>query len=206
MQKHVWRQASIRLIPCAVLFIVGAAISSAYGNVRSGNIDHKLVASVGILVFVVFAIAFIHVLTNSIYRLISAHHLGAGRAAAIQFILSIFGYVAILLTTLGLLRIPVGRLLIGGAALGIILGVAAQQALANFFASIILIVAHPFTVGEHITIKSGALGGEYVGKVVDIGLTHTHLKEKNGNVVSLPNATLLSSATIMTQRQNKPSD
>jgi small-conductance mechanosensitive channel len=106
------------------------------------------------------------------------------------------GYIIIVFLVMDLLTIPIGNLLVGGAALGIILGVAAQQALANFFASIVLIISHPFEVGESITINSGALGGKYVGDIVDIGLTHTTLRADDGKFVMLPNSTLLSGATI----------
>jgi small-conductance mechanosensitive channel len=204
MHKHMWRQASIRLIPYAALFVGGAVINAAYGNVRRGTIDHKLVALVGVVVFVTFAVAFLHLLTSVIHGLIASHRLGAGRAAAIQFILRTFGYIAILLTTLELVGIPVGRILLGSAVLGIILGVAAQQALANFFASFVLILSHPFVVGETISLSSGALGGQYIGTVIDIGLTHTRIKDEKGNVVFLPNATLLAGAAIMAQKQDSP--
>jgi small-conductance mechanosensitive channel len=164
---------------------------------QSGNLSRKLLALYGLLVFLFFAVAFLRVLTKAIYKLVSQHHLSAGRAGALQFALRLIGYIAIFVVALDLLGIPVGKLLLGGAALGIILGVAAQQALANFFASIVLIVAHPFAVGQHITINSGGLGGKYIGQIKDIGLTHTRLHDEEGNIVLLPNAALLSSATII---------
>ncbi len=86
-----------------------------------------------------------------------------------KFLLRVVGYLFISLTTLDLLGISVERLLFGGAVIGIILGVAAQQALANFFASIVLIFSHPFSVGDDIILFSGALGGKYEGRVVDLG-------------------------------------
>lgn len=194
--QKMWRQANLRLIPSAVLCVAGAVVSSLYGNVRSGTTDHKLISLLGLLTFVVFAGAFLRVLTKTIYRLITLSKLSAGRAAAIQFAMRIVGYAAIFLIALNLIGIPVGKLLLGGAALGIILGVAAQQALANFFASIVLIISHPFSVGEYITINSGALGGKYSGLVKDIGLTHTRLEEADGVIILLPNAALLSGASI----------
>jgi small conductance mechanosensitive channel len=200
MNNKIWRRANLILVPCAVLFIGGAVTSSVYGNVRQGGFDHKLVALSGVTLFIIFAVTFLHVFTNALHRTIIFNRLGVGRAAALQFVIRIFGYLTILLTAMDHVGIPVGRILLGSAVLGIILGVAAQQALGNFFASIVLIVAHPFTVGEHITFVSGALGGKYVGKVLDIGLTHTRLEENDGDVVFLPNATLLSTTAITTRR------
>ena len=62
--------------------------------------------------------------------------------------------------------------------------------------STILTISHPFSVGEYITINSGALGGKYTGQIKDIGLTHTRLETADGIAVLLPNATLLSGASI----------
>jgi small-conductance mechanosensitive channel len=171
-------------------------MSSVYGNVRKGSLDHELIAAVGVLLFVIFSTSFLQVLTNSIRKTIIFHHLGVGRAAALQFILRLFGYLAILFTALGRVGVPVGHILLGSAVLGIILGVAAQQALANFFASIVLIISHPYVVGEELSISSGALGGKYEGTIIDIGLTHTHIEQEDGSIVSLPNATVLNSAAI----------
>lgn len=205
MSKHIWRDAYIRLIPLGFLAAIGAIVSAMYGKGRTGTSDHKLIALTGVLVFVVFSVTFIHTLTNAIRGLISKHRyrLAARQAGSIRFVLRIVGYLAILLTTLELMGISVERLLLGSAVLGIILGVAAQQALANFFASIVLVISHPFSVGEYISINSGALGGKYTGTVIDIGLTHTRLQEVTGDVVLLPNSTLLSGAAFM-PGDNKP--
>jgi small-conductance mechanosensitive channel len=203
MHKNLWLQASIRLIPCVSLFVGGIIINTHYGDILSHTFDKQLISILGMLIFAIFAILSLHVTTRLIKELISTKRLGVGQAASIQFLMHLVGYIAILLIALDLLDIPVGRLLLGGAVLGIILGVAAQQALANFFASIVLIISHPFAVGDHIVIHSGALGGKYAGSVEDIGLTHTILKEKNGNTVYLPNATLLSGAAISDQTESQ---
>jgi small-conductance mechanosensitive channel len=199
--KHVWHIAILKLIPCAIICIVGSVFASHYGHVRVGDTEYRLDALIGVLVFVLFSSIFLSVFTKAFGRTAIANKLGVGRTAAIQFVLRTIGYALIILMTLNLLEIPVGRIILGSAVLGIILGVAAQQALGNFFASIVLIISHPFAVGENITLNSGALGGEYNGKVMEIGLTHTRIRNKQGNVVLLPNATLLSSAAISAENK-----
>lgn len=203
LTRHTWRHANIKLFPCAVLFIGGATLSSLYGKVRYGDLDHKFIALAGVIMFLIFSISFLNVFINAIRELISRYHITSSRAASAPFVLRVIGYIAILMTTLELVGISVERLLVGGAILGIILGVAAQQALGNFFASIVLVVSHPFTVGEYITLTSGALGGQYKGKVTYIGLTHTRLKDEDDNIVYLPNSTILSNASIMTQKRKR---
>jgi small-conductance mechanosensitive channel len=200
MRKNLWKYANTRLIPCSLLLIAGATAAKADGGIRKGSIDHKVFASIGVIVFIIFASAFLHIATKIVFMQLTGHRLSVGRAAVIKFLLRLFGYAAILLGTLDLLGISVGRLVLGGAVLGIILGVAAQQALANFFASIVLIFAHPFYVGEDIVLVSGALGGKYEGRVIDLGLTHTRIKDADGNVIYLPNATVLAGAAIRSQK------
>jgi small-conductance mechanosensitive channel len=194
--RHIWRKANVRLIPCGLLFIGGAVISSVYGNVRRGSVDHKLIALEGVIAFVVFATIFLQIFITALGNILTLHRLNRGRVASVRFMLRAVGYSALILMTLELLGISVGRLLLGGAVLGIILGVAAQQALGNLFASIVIVLTHPISVGQQVTLTSGALGGQYVGTIFDIGLTHTRLLEEDGNLVLLPNATLISGATI----------
>ncbi len=203
LHMKIWRQANFRLLPSAALSIAGATMSAMYGNVRNGTLDHKVVALAGVIIFVIFGMTFISILTRTVRHVLVHYRFTPGRSAAIQFMMRIFGYALIFVLTIALLGIPVGNLLLSGAAIGIVLGVAAQQALANFFASIVLIVAHPFSVGDDISFNSGALGGIYTGTVVDIGLTHTKLKNQDEDIVLLPNAAVLSGATITTKKPKK---
>ena len=63
-----------------------------------------------------------------------------------------------------MLGLPFERLLLGGAVTGVILAIAPpQQALSNTFAGVVLLVARPFNPGDHLRIRSGALGGEFDG-------------------------------------------
>lgn len=201
MEDHPWRYTNSRLIPYGLLFVVGGIMATWHGTIKKGSFDHRAIALVGIIIFIVFASSFLQTVTKLVYSILTHHRLSVGRAAAIEFLLQLIGYIAILLMTLDLIGISVAKLLLGGAILGVILGVAAQQALANFFASIVLIFSHPFSIGEDIVLFSGALGGKYTGRVIDLGLTHTRLKDEDGNIVYMPNATILSGAAIMAKKR-----
>ncbi len=169
MAKISWTSINAKLVFYGVVGAAGLSISFGSGSVAAAgsNIAQRLLSLFGVTLFTLAAITFLHVLTDGVRKTIIYHRLGVGRAAALQFIIRIFGYLTILFTTLDLLGVPVGHILVGSAVLGIIFGVAAQQALANFFASVVLIVAHPFAVGDQVTLVSGALGGKYDGKVDD---------------------------------------
>ncbi len=203
MATHIWRKAKYKLISSLLLTIIGVVISSTYVNVDDKQIIKKFIAYLSILFFVIFAIIFLRLSTAIINRIIANRRLGIGRAAAIQFILRIIGYIIILLGALELMDISVAKLLLGGAILGVILGVAAQQALANFFASVILIITHPFRVGEEVTIISGSFGGANEGTIQDIGLTHTKLRLTDGRIMFMPNSTILTWAAIIPHHRHQ---
>src|SRR5918996_853689 len=95
---------------------------------------------------------------------------GDARGAPLGLMLSIVGYLLLTLTLFELIGVNLGGLVLGGAITGVVVGIAAQQTLANLFAGIVLIIVRPFVVGDHIVLRSGPLGGEYEGRVTDIGL------------------------------------
>src|ERR687885_576326 len=75
----------------------------------------------------------------------------------------IVGYAIVLLALLGAFKVPLGGLLLGGAVTGVVIGIAAQQTLGNFFAGIVLLIVRPFTIGERVFLRSNI--GEYEGVI-----------------------------------------
>jgi len=206
MDKFSWRQVRRKLLPYGALLVVGLIANLIFGSIKEGDVEHRVFSLFGMLCFVVAGVAFLHILSDGVQRNIVRHRLGIGRAAALRFLIRTIGYLTILFTAMDRVGVPIGHILLGSAVLGIILGVAAQQALVNFFASIVLIVSHPYAVGQHITLVSGALGGKYEGTVDDIGLTHTRLRTEDDTIVELPNATILSGAAITVHKHRKSTE
>jgi len=120
--------------------------------------------------------------------------IGSTHAALVRIVFILVGLTATVTVTLSLFGLPVTQLILGGAVVGVLLGIAAQQTLANLFAGIVLLQAHPFAVGDDVWIRSGALGGQYEGAVIEIGLTYVRLDSENGPV-ALPNTQVLAAAT-----------
>ena len=106
-------------------------------------------------------------------------------------LVTIAGYVLVVLWVLSTFGIDFSVLLLGGALSGIILGIAAQQTLGNIFAGIVLLIVRPFRVGEYAILKSSL--GEYAGIVTNMGFFYVHI-ETEGGWVELPNAVALASA------------
>jgi hypothetical protein len=116
--------------------------------------------------------------------------IGPGHAAVVRYALVLIGAIATLLITLALLSIPISQLLIGGALGSVFIGIAAQQSLSNLFAGMVLLLAHPFQVGDSVRLQAGALGGQISGTIADIGITYVQLSTASG-VISIPNSQVL---------------
>ncbi len=90
--------------------------------------------------------------------------------------------LAIYLIILNVFRIDAQGILAASAALGLAVGVAAQDALKNVLGGLTVVFDQPFQVGDKISV-----GGTY-GEVVSIGLRSTRIVTADDNLVSIPNA------------------
>jgi hypothetical protein len=115
---------------------------------------------------------------------------GTSHSAVVQYAVVLIGAVTTLLVTLSLIGIPVTQLLLGGALTSVFVGIAAQQSLSNVFAGMVLLLAHPFRVGDSIRLQAGALGGQISGTIAEIGITYLRLTTSAG-VISIPNSQVL---------------
>ena len=118
---------------------------------------------------------------------------GSAHAGIVRFAVVLAGGLATLIITLQLFSIAVAQLVVGGALTGVLVGIAAQQSLANVFAGIVLLMARPFQVGDTVGIRSGALSGLIEGTVSEVSVTYVRLETENGPI-HLPNAQVLAAA------------
>jgi hypothetical protein len=118
---------------------------------------------------------------------------GSEHAGVVRFAILVIGAVITVVLTLELFDIAVTQLIVGGVVTSVLLGIAAQQSLANVFAGIVLLMARPFRVGDQIGIRSGALSGLLEGLVSEISITYVRLETPNGPV-HIPNSQVLAAA------------
>jgi small-conductance mechanosensitive channel len=116
---------------------------------------------------------------------------GIASGAIVRLVATGLGFVVLLFGVFAAFGLSVQRLLITAGVAGIIVGIAAQQSLANIFASLVLLFARPFHVGDDIIVRSGALG-VVEGQVRGIGLTYVTLRTKDGTL-KVPNSAMLAS-------------
>jgi len=115
---------------------------------------------------------------------------GPAHAAIVRYAILLTGGFTTLLITLVLFGVPVSQLVLGGALTTVFVSIAAQQALGNVFAGLVLVFARPFRVGDAIRLRAGALGGTIDGIVTDIGITYVRFNT-DGSVMSVPNSQVL---------------
>ncbi|MDQ3620006.1 MAG: mechanosensitive ion channel family protein [Actinomycetota bacterium] len=193
----------------AMLVAIAGMVTASFGDLKGPEVTatDRVLAIGGALVLLVAGVIAVRALARAV-RKASTNNLGDARGVAMGWVIMVVGYFVLILALLGVLDVPLGGLLFGGAITGIVIGIAAQQTLANFFAGIVLMIARPLQIGEHVVLRSGPLGGEYEGTVTDMTLFYVSMNAVNGPVV-LPNAGVLASAIgpgARTPKDEEPTD
>jgi len=155
----------------------------------TAGVVNQLIAAVTAVAFCVFASAATIGLSGKAREVLQPV-IGTSHSAVVRYALVLIGAVTTLVVTLVLFDVPVGQLLLGGALTSVFVGIAAQQALSNVFAGLVLLLARPFKVGDSIRLRAGALSGEIGGTVSEIGITYVRLATADG-LVSVPNSQVL---------------
>jgi small-conductance mechanosensitive channel len=114
---------------------------------------------------------------------------------AVRLLSASVGYLFVAFSILAVLDVSVEKLLVGAGLAGVVLGIAAQQSLGNVFAGIVLVISRPFAIGDHVRIRSGALGGIFDAWIDDLSLTYVTLRTDDG-VLKIPNAGMLAAGVL----------
>lgn len=184
LSRPGWR--ALLLTPVA---FVAAAVAATAGGIAEPDVTDRLVTIAAAAVFLAAGLGALAA-TATWLRNVSQARLGAPHAGALRLAVLVVGGLVAVLLTLDLLSVPVEQLVLGGAVTGVIVGIAAQQSLANLFAGVVLLLARPFRIGDEIRLTSGALGTTVAGRVVDIGLTYVRL-DTGESRLAVPNSQAL---------------
>jgi small-conductance mechanosensitive channel len=181
-----------RAIITGVAAVVALSVGSAMGDIHGHALRSKLIALCTALAFLVLAVISVRSLAGTLFAIVSVRA-GRSGATAVRLIVTFVGCVVALFLALGMLAVPVQHLLLGGALTGVVVGIAAQQSLGNVFAGLVLLIARPFSVGDHIRVRAGALGGEFDGTVRGMDLTYVTVDTAEGPL-HVPNSGMLAAA------------
>ncbi len=174
---------------------IGAAATSGWAHsgfrqfLTSDHVPRQLIAATTAIAFCVLGSAATIGLSGKA-RTVIVPVAGTAHAAVIRYAVLLAGAITTLVVTLVLFGVPVGQLVLGGALTSVFVGIAAQQALSNVFAGIVLLLARPFKAGDAVRLQAGALWGVLEGTVTEIGITYLHL-DTGSTVLAIPNSQVL---------------
>ena len=184
VRRRDWVVATLTSLVAIAALVVGSTV-----DLHPPHLRQRLTVGAAVVVLVVFGVIATRRFAAMLDHLVGGRTITAA-GAAIRLLATGVGYVFVFFATMAILQVSVERLLVGAGLASVVLGIAAQQSLGNVFAGFVLLFARPFVAGEHIRIRSGALGGIFDGTVVSMSLTYVTIRVADG-VLKIPNSTLL---------------
>ncbi len=116
-------------------------------------------------------------------------------------VLKYFLWIVIIVIILGLFGFTASSLAAAVASLGVTAGLALQGSLSNFAGGLLILVLHPFRVGDYIIEDTH----KNEGTVIEISVFYTKLRKIDNKIIVIPNGTLantsLTNATKSDRRQ-----
>jgi small-conductance mechanosensitive channel len=111
-------------------------------------------------------------------------------AGTLGFVVRLLTLVVALILALSVVDVRPAAILGIAGVTAVVLGLAAQQTLGNFFAGTVLISARPFRVGDRVRLQGGVLAGQIEGVVSSLGLLYTTFAVGEESVM-VPNSVVL---------------
>lgn len=153
---------------------------------RTASISQSLLKSIGVWVWMTFALAFTGLLLTALknarkgFDFIDNRTLPLIQNAAYMIIL-----VGAVYALMNAWNKDVTALLASAGILGLALSFAAKDTLANVFAGVSILVDNPYKVGDYVVLDSGERG-----EVTQIGIRSTRLLTRDDVEITIPNAVI----------------
>ena len=116
-------------------------------------------------------------------------------------VFKVFLWIVVVIIILGLFGVTASSLAAAVASLGVTAGLALQGSLSNFAGGMLILMLHPFRVGDYIIEDTN----KNEGTVFEISIFYTKLRTVDNKIVVIPNGTLanssLTNATKSKRRQ-----
>lgn len=141
-------------------------------------------------------------------------HTAGGRAHQIATLIKIGGYLTAALTVVAIAGADMSGLIAGGVVTGLILGIALQPVLSNFFAGIIVMSTRMVEIGNRVRILSTGIPytvpilpaykffsvdfieAGFKGVIVDMNFFYARMVTDEGRELKIPNIMLMNSAIV----------
>ena len=127
------------------------------------------------------------------------HKLEEGVVQFTRSLLTIAMYIGLGLVILNLFGVAPTSLAAAVATLGLTAGLALQGALSNFAGGVLILLLHPFKIGDYIIED----GHKNEGTVTEISIFYTKLATVDNKIVIIPNGALSNASLTNVTRSNR---
>lgn len=204
-ELNPWRRVAVVAV---VLILLAVIFNLAHDTLVMNFIPvqyHRLVEWGFVIAWCLIGMWLVKYLNHFLVTKILVKRLDRQMSRILSRVLTVVGFVFIVLVALNILQIRLGSLLVGGAVTGVIVGIGAQSTLSNLFAGLILLTLRPFHVGQYISIRTSLFSGiEYGGTVFDVNWYYTTLIDGDQKRV-LPNSSVIVSAITINAKEKTAS-
>ncbi len=114
-------------------------------------------------------------------------------------VMKVIGYVVLILIILHLFGFEATSLSAAIASVGVTAGLAFQGSLSNFAGGVLILILHPFRIGDYIVEDTH----KNEGTVIEISIFYTKLKTLDNKIVVIPNGILANSSLTNITDQDK---
>lgn len=114
-------------------------------------------------------------------------------------VFKVFLWIVVVIIILGLFGVTASSLAAAVASLGVTAGLALQGSLSNFAGGMLILMLHPFKVGDYIIEDTN----KNEGTVFEISIFYTKLRTVDNKIVVIPNGTLANSSLTNATKSNR---
>jgi small-conductance mechanosensitive channel len=176
----------------------------AYENITQETLVLKLTNYLGLFALLIGAVAIIKLAQIFVYLYLFFSHMSNGVPILIGNMFT-FVFSLLILSLIGsnVFGIHVATLLATSAVFSIVLGLALQDTLGNFFSGVALQIDRPFQIGDWIEVHSTQ--EKWTGQIQEITWRATFLLSFSDELIMIPNKTIAQSQILIFSHQNRSS-
>lgn len=132
-------------------------------------------------------------------RSMNRHHLEEGVRQFLDQVVKYLLYLVLIVAVLNLFGITTTSIAAAVASLGLTAGLALQGSLSNFAGGVLILLLHPFKVGDYIIEDTH----KNEGQVLEISVFYTKLRSVDNKIIVIPNGTLANSSLTNATRSDR---
>ncbi|MEM0121252.1 MAG: mechanosensitive ion channel family protein [Thermoprotei archaeon] len=209
--KNGGRLVGYTVLVIVVLLVLGIVLYYALSLIHLIPINFLTYVKV-VITGIVGYIA-VYLVGRELQRLLRTN-LGPHRAYPIFFLFRVVSYLLLIALILAVAGVNTTALLAGGTFAGLVVGLAGQTVLSNFFAGLLIVLAKPFSVGDRVTAFGWQYGMSFpyyfpkfyskdnlipalTGKIMDVTMNYTTILLDEGVEVKIPNNVVITMGFIV---------